>query len=237
MRQRESAYWRTYMHNLQRQKEYRERERKPVKLIELNKDGENFPFLTQTHAHTHFHPLILTNTYMQTHTHRHSAVGYTSQLWQSSPLLFLLLVSLSSSTACVCIAGCVRVCVCVESARRRVKDATSSSRVSQLLPSFLPLPSSLSFPLSSLICSLCISPGMLALSLPLHLLCTPLSFLFCMCPCVPLRQLCVLSSAFSVFLGLCYTVFSRHPSFPCLPFSLSFTLTVSLTRLCLIGVS
>lgn len=88
--------------------------------------------------------LIHTSTLSFWHRHLHTkthtdtvAVGYSSQLWQSSSLLFLHLVSLSSSTACVCIAGvCMCVCGCVVSARHCAKDATSGSWVSQILPSF-----------------------------------------------------------------------------------------------------
>lgn len=77
---------------------------------------------------------------LDTHTYTHPrtgtiALGYTSRLWQSSSLLFLLLVGLSGSTACASITGWVNVCV--ESGRQCVKDATGCTRVSRLLPSSL----------------------------------------------------------------------------------------------------
>lgn len=161
------------------------------------------PFPTQTHTHTHFQPLILTDTYILADT---VAVGYSSQLWQSSSLLFLLLVSLSGSTACVCIAG-VCMCGCVVSASHCTKDATSGSQVSQILSS-LPFPSaSVSF---SLICSLSI-----VTSLSFHLL----FFLpVCLSVCLWAHSGCCLSPSASFL--LCVT-----------PSRLAFSLSLSLSLL------
>lgn len=106
------------------------------------------PFLPDIHIHTHPHTV---------------ALGYTSQLWQSSPLLFLLLVSLSGSAACASIAG-VGACICVcGSARRCVKDGTSSTRVSLLLlhlsvPPSLYLSVLLSLSCSSAVLVMLVSP-------------------------------------------------------------------------------
>lgn len=71
------------------------------------------------------------------HTHTHSFRVH-QPLWKSSLsfVVFLLVGLGDGGAACASIAASVCVCVC-ESARRRVKDTTSSARVSQPLPSMV----------------------------------------------------------------------------------------------------